>query len=264
MTALPAKRRYVRLTEDQWAEAEAAWTSGAASLPELVHRFGVTERGLQARFAKHGLEKGQAAKALAAQVVARVKKEQESEAGTLTKRARAIRETTYENAAKIERMIVERLDAAAADPEQTYAAAAAVKMLTNAAAALERLHALKRNALGITDQDTNADEVPVLVIRNLSDVEVASIRQRQDDENESLGSARLPLKATWATFRMPSPSARSPARPATTTTPVTVLKKGGALLVGSACSAIALSSTTTRHLRASQQVSPRCRPACRL
>ncbi|MEZ0253478.1 MAG: hypothetical protein ACAH20_21395 [Methylobacteriaceae bacterium] len=184
VTALSAKRRYVRLTEAEWAEAEAAWTSGSASLPELAHRFGATERALQAHFAKRGLEKGSAAKALAATVVARVKKEQESDVTTLTERALTIRETTYDNAAKIERMIVERLDAAAADPDQTYAAAAAVKMLTNAAAALERLHTLKRSALGITDEDMNADEVPVLVIKNLSDFEVASIRQRQSDEDE--------------------------------------------------------------------------------
>lgn len=183
MTAPSTKRRYVKLTEAEWAEAEAAWASGSTSLPELAHRFGATERALQAHFAKRGLEKGQAAKALAAQVVARVQKAQEADADTLTERALTIRETTYDNAAKIERMIVERLDAAAADPDQTYAAAAAVKMLTNAAAALERLHALKRNALGITDEDMKTDEVPVLVIRNLSDAEVASIRQRQDDED---------------------------------------------------------------------------------
>ncbi|MGW5959350.1 hypothetical protein [Methylorubrum thiocyanatum] len=184
VTALSAKRRYVKLNEAEWAEAEAAWTSGSASLPELAHRFGATERALQAHFAKRGLEKGQAAKALAATVVARVKKEQEAQADTTTERALTIREATYSYATKIERMIVERLDAAAADPDQVYAAAASVKMLTNAAAALERLHTLKRNALGITDEDMNADEVPVLVIKNLSDIEVASIRQRQSDEDE--------------------------------------------------------------------------------
>ncbi|MDF9790854.1 UNVERIFIED_ORG: hypothetical protein M2438_001348 [Methylobacterium sp. SuP10 SLI 274] len=184
VTALSAKRRYVRLSEDQWAEAEAAWTSGSASLPELAHRFGATERALQAHFAKLGLEKGSAAKTLAAKVAVRVKEQQESDVGTLTERALTIRETTYSYATKIERMIVERLDAAAADPDQVYAAAASVKMLTNAAAALERIHTLKRSALGITDEDMNTDEVPVLVIKNLSDIEVASIRQRQSDEDE--------------------------------------------------------------------------------
>ncbi|ACK86129.1 hypothetical protein [Methylorubrum extorquens] len=184
VTAPSAKRRYVKLTEAEWAEAEAAWASGSASLPELAHRFGVTERGLQARFAKLGLEKGATAKALAAKVNARVKKEVEAQADTTTERALTIREATYGHACKIETMILDNLEAAAADPDRIYTAAASVKMLTNAAAALERLHTLKRNALGITDDDMNADEVPVLVIKNLSDIEVASIRQRQSDEDE--------------------------------------------------------------------------------
>lgn len=179
-----AKRRYVRLTEDQWAEAEAAWTSGSATLPELAHRFGATERALQARFARRGLEKGQAARALAAQVVERVRQEQETQAETLTDRALAIREATYSNATKIERAIMERLDAAAADPAQTFAAAAAVKMLTNAAAALERLHTLKRSALGINDDDMNNDELPVLVIRNLTQDRIDELRKRQREEDD--------------------------------------------------------------------------------
>lgn len=184
MTAPPTKRKYVALNETEWAEVEALWSFGSATLPELAYRFGVSERGLQAHFAKRCLTKGADAKVLAAQVVARVKKEQADAADTLTERALAIREATFDNASKVERMILERLDAAAADPAQTYAAAAAVKMLGNAAAALERLHALKRNALGITDDDMNADEVPTLVIRNLTDANIIAMRKKQAEENE--------------------------------------------------------------------------------
>lgn len=183
MNAQPMKRRYVRLADDQWAEAEAAWASGSATLPELAHRFGVTERGLQARFAKRGIEKGEAAKALAAQVVARVKEEQAADVETLVERAATIRETTYAHAAKVERMIVDRLDAAAADPSQTFAAAAAIKMLTNAASALERLHSLKRSALGISDDDVSDDEMPVLLIRDMTRGEIEDMRRKQDEED---------------------------------------------------------------------------------
>jgi hypothetical protein len=194
----PAKRRYTRLADNEWAEAEALWSSGSASLPELSHQFGVTERGLQAHFAKLGLVKGESAKALAAQVVARVQRENEAQAEALTERALAIRETTFSHADKIERMIVERLDVAAADPTQTYAAAAAVKMLGNAAAALERLHTLKRNALGITDDDMNSDEVPVLVIRNLTQSQIMEMRQKQDDEDAFDGDMSHDAKSEHA------------------------------------------------------------------
>lgn len=184
MTAPPTKRKYVQLDEAEWAEVEALWSFGSATLPEIAHRFGISERGLQAHFVKRGIAKGQSAKALAAQVVARVQREQADAADTLTARALAIRETTFDHADKIERMIVERLDAAAADPAQTYAAAAAVKMLGNAAAALERLHTLKRSALGITEDDMNSDEVPSLVIRNLTDANIIEMRRRQAEEDE--------------------------------------------------------------------------------
>ncbi|MCK2057195.1 hypothetical protein [Methylobacterium sp. 37f] len=177
------KRRYTRLADDQWAEAETAWASGSATLPELAHRFAVTERGLQARFAKRGIEKGQSAKALAVQVAARVMEEQAAQVETLAERAQTIREVTYSNAAKVERAIMDRLDAAAADPSQTFAAAAAIKMLTNAAAALERLHSLKRSALGISDDDVSDDEMPVLLIRDMTRGEIEDMRRKQDEED---------------------------------------------------------------------------------
>lgn len=184
-TIVAAKRRYTKLTEAEWAEAEAAWASGSATLPELAHRTGVTERGLQARFARRGLQKGEAAKAIAAQVVARVKEQEAARVDTLVERAAAIRETAYANAVKVERMIVDRLDAAAADPSQTFAASAAIKMMVAASAALERLHTLKRSALGISDDDVNDDEVPVLVVRDLTDAETDAIRAKQDEEDDA-------------------------------------------------------------------------------
>jgi hypothetical protein len=182
VTAQP-KRRYVRLTADQWAAAEAAWSSGSATLPELSHRFGATERALQSHFAKQSIEKGAAAQALAAQVVARVKEEQAADVDTLVERAQTIRETAYANAVRVERAIMDRIDAAAADPSQTFAASAAIKMLTNAAAALERLHTLKRSALGISENDVSDDELPVLLIRDMTRGEIEDMRRKQDEED---------------------------------------------------------------------------------
>lgn len=189
MTTLSTKRRYTRLPEDQWAEVEAAWTSGSATLPELAHRFGVTERGIQARFAKRGLEKGSASKALAVQVAARVREAEVAQVDTLVERATVIRETTYAHATKIEALIMRALDAAASDPEKTFQAAASVKMFVNAASALERLHALKRTALGITD-DMGDDDVPTFQVLNLTDREITAIRRRQDEEDMLAGDAQ--------------------------------------------------------------------------
>lgn len=176
------KRRYIKLPEDRWIEIEALWSAGAATLTELSQRFGVTERTLQARFARRGIEKGAAAAALAIEVTARVQAERAADVEDLVERARVIRDATYTAAEKVERMIVASLDAAATDPGQTYAAAASIKMLANAAAALERLHGLKKSALGINDDDMNNAELPVLLLRDLSSADIERMRQEEDDD----------------------------------------------------------------------------------
>lgn len=181
--AAAGKRRYTKLSEDRWVEVEALWSAGAATLTDLSQRFGPTERALQARFARRGIEKGAAAAALAIEVTARVQAERAADVEGLTTKARQIGDATYAAAEKVERMIVASIDAAAADPGQIYAAAARVKMLTNAAAALERLYALKRKSLGINDDDmTNAD-LPVLVIQDLSKDAIERIQRGHDTDD---------------------------------------------------------------------------------
>jgi len=186
ITAAP-KRRYVQLPENEWAEVEALWEAGSATLPELSHRYGVTQRTLQARFARRSVEKGASAKALAVQVNARVQAAQEADVEDLAERAKLIRDTTYAAASKTEKMLAATLDAADADPSQIYAAAAKIKMLMNAAATLERLHALKRSALGINDDTLVSDEIPTLQIVNLTAEAVAAMRREQRAESMGYG-----------------------------------------------------------------------------
>ncbi|WP_288583008.1 hypothetical protein [uncultured Methylobacterium sp.] len=185
--AAPSKRSYVKLPENEWAEVEALWAAGSATLAELSQRYGVTERGLQAHFAKHGTVKGASAKALAVQVNARVQAAQEADVEDLAERAKIIRDTTYAAASKTEKMLAATLDAADADPSQIYAAAAKIKMLMNAAATLERLHALKRSALGINDDTLVSDEMPALQIVNLTAEAIAEMRREQRAESMGYG-----------------------------------------------------------------------------
>ncbi|KTS30476.1 hypothetical protein NS228_12860 [Methylobacterium indicum] len=179
--AAAGTRRYVKLTEAQWVEVEALWAAGAATLTDLSQRYGITERGLQARFARRGIEKGAGAKALAVEVTARVQAEQAADVEDLVVRAKLIRDTTVSAAEKVERMIVASLDAADADPGQIYAAAAKIKLLMNAASTLERIHTLKKVALGINDDGPLNDDLPVLVLRDLSSADIERMRQDQDD-----------------------------------------------------------------------------------
>jgi hypothetical protein len=55
-------------------------------------------------------------------------------------------------------------------------------MFANAAQALERLHALKRTALGLNDDSILDDDLPVLQIQDLSRAEIEAMRDDEDDD----------------------------------------------------------------------------------
>ena len=177
-----AKRRYQKLTPAVWAEIEALWATGEPTLAELAHRYGVTTRALQARFSKRGLVKGAAASALAIAVKERVLGQALPDEDDLVRRARDVRETAYSSAVRLEAMLVACLDAATKDPSATFAAAAQVKMIGTAAQAIERLHGLKRVALGLTDDSHMNDDLPVLAIADLTEEEIVAMRSQDDDD----------------------------------------------------------------------------------
>lgn len=191
---MTTKRKYARLTPATWATIEGLWASGSATLPEIAERFGVSARAIQSHMSQRGIGKGSAAEALAAEVRSGVLSRTMGEPDDLVARAAAIREGAVQGAEKVERLLHAALDAAAADPGKVFALAASAKALALAAQTLERLHKLKRSALGLGDDDTLSDELPTLLIEDLSASDIAAMREddeeddgpkaRQDEDNE--------------------------------------------------------------------------------
>ena len=75
-----------------------------------------------------------------------------------------------------------QLELAQKDPSQAFKAAAAVKLLSLAAAGLERLHNLKWTALGMNRDSVVADDLPKLIFQDLSEQEIKEIQQGHDQE----------------------------------------------------------------------------------
>ncbi len=180
---MTAKRKYQRLTPSTWAEICAAWEIGDVTLDELSDRFGVNTRTLQAHFSKHAVVKGSKAAELASSVKEELFKQELEGKDDLTHRARETREAAYKNAVTVEALIMAQLELAQRDPSQAFKAASAVKLLSLAAAGLERLHSLKWSALGLDRDAGISNEMPVLIFRDLSDEEIKVI-QKDDDGSE--------------------------------------------------------------------------------
>ncbi len=132
-------------------------------------------RTLQTHFAKHAVVKGSKAAQLASAVKEELFKLELNGKDDLTQRA-------YKNAVTVETLIMTQLELAQKDPSQAFKAAAAVKLLSLAAAGLERLHNLKWTALGMNRDSVVADDLPKLIFQDLSEQEIKEIQQGHDQE----------------------------------------------------------------------------------
>lgn len=181
------KRKYTRLDSSKWAEIEALWETGDETLQDLEERFGVSRRALQSHFSKHGTIKGGKAEEMAAAVKDKIFSETLSDTDETTARAKATREAAYKNAVIVEELIMAQLSAAQKDPSQALKAASALKALSLAAAGLERIHALKWKALGLDKNSIQSDELPVLVIQDLTAEEIKAMQEGHQEEDDDDG-----------------------------------------------------------------------------
>ncbi len=194
-----AKRQYVRLAPVQWAEVEAHWKSGEATLTELSERFGPSTRALQAHFAKRGIVKGEAASALVESVRAAITSEALARPDELVERAKDVRERAYRNASRLEDLVMSQLAIAERDPTQVLRVSAGLKALSLAAGALERLHGLKLRALGLDRVDAVPDEMPVLEIVGLTEEDCKRIRSSHGDDDDFGGALTIHTPAPMRT-----------------------------------------------------------------
>lgn len=181
--AASSKRKYVRLDKATWAEIEALWEAGDTTLQELEERYDVSRRALQTHFSKRNLEKGSKATELAAAVKAQVLSESLANQDDTVQRAKAARESAYNNAVLLENLITTQLAIVQKDPSLAPKLGSILKGLSLAAGALERVQDMKSKALGL-DKHVDSDDLPILVIQDLTEEELQALRERGPDEEE--------------------------------------------------------------------------------
>jgi hypothetical protein len=176
------KRPYKRLTPAVWAEIRALWETGETTLAELSDRYGVRTRTLQAHFEKHGTKKAAKAKEIAAVVAAEIHAAMTFDTESRVQLGKEAQAAAYNNAVIIERLVMAQLEVAQKTPENAFKAATAIKTLSLAAQALERLHGMKKSALGLDQLPPSDDMLPVLEIVDLTEDEIVRLQARDEDD----------------------------------------------------------------------------------
>jgi hypothetical protein len=188
------KRKYTRLAPSVWAELRALWEIGDTTLAELSERYEVSRRAIQGHLSKHSSMKGAKAAEMAAVVQKEIFDEELEDKDTLVARAKETREAAYANAVTIQNLMMAQLQIAQKKPAQAFKAATAVKMLSLAAATLERVQAVKLRALGLDKENALPDELPVLTFRDITSSELEELHLRNgDDEEDGFDATMVPV-----------------------------------------------------------------------
>lgn len=171
------KRKYVTLSDDDWATIRAEWEGGDVTLADLSDRFGVSIRSIQNFFERHGIAKGSARRA---ETMAAIRLAVPEPSPANASDPDAIKSLALQRILAIEDAISDQINIMRTDPTQAYRCGSTVKSLQSAVDALSKAYQMKREVLGLDRQD--AQEKTVLVVRELFSEDIA--RLCDDEENE--------------------------------------------------------------------------------
>lgn len=173
------RRKYVRISDEDWSKARDDWASGEMTLVEIADRTGVSIRSLQNNFDAHGIAKGSAVRAASSAAALAAVADLPADLGEDPK---AI---ALEGARRIERAVLAQLALVESDPSSAFRASSAFKAFDAAASTLSRVYSLKREILGF--DNAGEKEIPALTIRFMNDEDVAELRQSQEEYDEDDG-----------------------------------------------------------------------------
>lgn len=179
-----------RLTPKQWAEAEALWESGAVTYEDLRKKFGLAQSSFERHFKKKGIVKGAKAAATKKKVEEKLEAAAIDEATVLAARIRETKEQHYTMANNIGKLIWSEILEAKRNSHPIAVAMNNIKTLREAAASLAIVRAEKWSVLGLDKPDAvDPDELPELVISELTAEQIEELRRRDEADLDDLESA---------------------------------------------------------------------------
>lgn len=185
---MTARRKYRRLSPDQWTVIETEWASGSYTIEDLAARHGVSARSVAGHMAAAGIKKGSAFDETArAAIGSRVLKSIYGAAESRLERAEISRKSTFETAALLEAALCVTARKLAEDPASAQQQLPVLRGIDIAVAALDRLHGIKSTALGVKADDLDETELPQIIIRDLGDEQLAELKREGAMANDDYG-----------------------------------------------------------------------------
>ena len=175
------------IKESTWREIEILWESGEVTLRQLSERYGRPSDTFAAHFKKLGIKKGSRAEELRKIVKKHVEEDAHNEAAVLSERIRKTKDEHYKMAEAIAKLTFNELMKVRREDKRFRDCQNDIKTLLLAAEALKRTREERWITLGLDKDAVDEDSLPDLVLRRMTDEDVAQMRAQQQEDDEEFG-----------------------------------------------------------------------------
>jgi DNA-binding transcriptional ArsR family regulator len=177
------------MTAKQWAEAEALWESGAVTYEDLIKKFGLAQSSFERHFKKKGVVKGAKAAAIKAKVDEKLAEAAIDEAAVVAARIRETKEQHYTMSSNLSKLAYHEILQAKKEGRAVATALNNLKALDAAMNVLKKSREERWTILGLDRPDAvDPDELPELVISELSPEQIDELRRRDEADIEDMGA----------------------------------------------------------------------------
>ena len=182
-----------RLTPAEWAEICRLWELGECNLADLSRTYGVTQQAISAYFKRHNIKKGSKAEEVKKAVVAATTA---ATTATVTKRVLSFHEQKAERTERTKNQSYQALEAIA---QMQVGILAKIAKGDPASKYLDDVKTLRLSAQNITitmdgryklleiDSTYDKEALPEIVIRDMTEDDLAKIRAQDDELSEIIG-----------------------------------------------------------------------------
>jgi AraC-like DNA-binding protein len=175
-----------RMSARKWAEAEALWEAGEITVNELATKFGLSRQAFQRHFKAHGVVFGSKKVELKKAVSEGVTKAVQEDAQILAARIKETKEEHYKMASGLAKLTWAEILKAKQDSVPVGTAIMNLKALDTAASVLKKTREERYAVLGLDKDAVDENDVPELVISELTADQIEALRNRSFQEIDEI------------------------------------------------------------------------------
>lgn len=175
-----------RLTPTEWDSASQMWASGDFTLDEIAERYDITPAALHRRFQKAGVEKGQAKETLQKAMQQSIESKANQKAAELIEMASQVKELHIKGAQMLSKRLMYEIKKATEDGRSLAMIRDDIRSIQDASKTLQTNYQTVERILHLDREETPDDEIPELVVRRMTNEDVAELRDQQSREIEEM------------------------------------------------------------------------------